>query len=202
MCYCAYLYFHLHTEPTGNRTSVKDWNAKGASNTHSLFSAKQLPPCIFLTADHRRANYTGGNMTPFVRVFCETPVNTFKVKIIRSLSEHLHVGMCLPFSPTPLRFNAHAWFLCRADSQLFERGKYGPASVTRFGVGAVVSVEKDPDPSQCALRFRLDGKELVDINGEPFGWRPTGLSADEFNALVGVVEFQSQSVGDEVLIVD
>ena len=66
----------------------------------------------------------------------------------------------------------------------------------------MVSVEKNPDPSQCALRFRLDGKELVDTNGERIGWRPTGLSAEEFNALVGVVEFHSQSVGDEVLIVD
>ena len=141
-------------------------------------------------------------MTPFNRVFLARPSLSFKVQILSSSRGHLHVGFCQPFTPIPLRFNPVSWFLCRADTQLFECGKHGPvcAEGMRITAGTIVSVEKDP--RKCALLFRLDGTDLVNSRGEAFGWRSTGLSVEEFNALVGVVEFHFQSAGDEVQILD
>lgn len=171
----------------------------GASN---WFTPSHVPPCILLSTDFRRAKYLGGSVIPFVRVFLFAPSTTFKVRILSSSREHLHVGYCQPFSPTPLRFNSVAWFMCRADTQLFECGKHGPVSApeTRITAGTLVSVEKDS--RKCALRFQLNGMDIVDAHGKPFGWRATGLSSEDFEELVGVVEFHSQSPGDEVLIVD
>ena len=54
-------------------------------------------------------------------------------------------------------------------------------------------------PSRC-LRFMVDGRDLVDKKGEPYGWRPTGLSDEKFASLVGAVQLYRYGDGVEILV--
>ena len=115
-----------HAMPINVFIQYKCLSLKGTSKDCNRFTATQLPPSILLLTDFQRAKYLGENMTPFTRVFLAHPSLSFKVQILSSSLDHLHVGFCQPFTPTPLRFNLVEWLLCRADTQLFECGKHGP----------------------------------------------------------------------------
>ena len=73
-------------------------------------------------------------------------------------------------------------------------------TINNIPEGAIVTVEKDYQTQ--SLKFRVNGADPINKDGLPFGWRPTGLSPEAFEALVGVVEFDSANLGDEVQLVN
>lgn len=66
--------------------------------------------------------------------------------------------------------------------------------VTGLAEGAVVTVEKDMQ--QRAIRFLVNGDEVQDTYGHPYGWRSTDLPEKEFASLVGAALLYW--TGDEV----
>lgn len=95
-------------------------------------------------------------------------------------------------------FEGQSWFIQCSDELLKERGEFGPRRGTPIGRDSVVSVEKDPRTR--SLRFRVDGIDLVDQDGTPYGWRHTGLEQSAFDSLVGAIQMDNK--GTEVEIVD
>ena len=172
-----------------------DWNR---------FSIYDLPPTLRLSPDFRSVKYYGGAQTRFVSAFLESPQRKLKYRLFRCYGTHVHIGMRVRDAyrdPTlPLRFDPHTWFICRAGSQLFEGGRAGMNTVNNIPEGAIVTVEKDFQTQ--SLKFRVNGADPINKEGLSFGWRPTGLSPEAFDALVGVVEFDSTNLGDEVQLVN
>ena len=167
------------------------------------FSSSQLPPCIQLSDNGLIAKYCGGAKTDYILAVCEIPQLVFKGRLIRC-SGILFIGVCLPQAirepKQPPWKDSFVWLIGCGLTKLYEGGKFGPETRDHIPVGAVVSIEKQPN--EKALRFRVNGKDPVDKRtGEPFGWRPTGLSSEDFDALVGCAEFYKQNEGDAVEIV-
>ena len=63
---------------------------------------------------------------------------------------------------------------------------------------SIVQVEKHL-PSRC-LRFMVDGSDLVDKKGVPYGWCCTGLSDAEFASLVGAIQLYRYGDGVKILV--
>lgn len=162
-----------------------------------------MPPTLRLSYDFRSVKYYGGAQTQFVCAFLESPQRKLKYRIFRSYGTHLHVGMRVRDGyrdpALPLRFDPHTWFICIAGTQLFEGGRAGPGTISTIPEGAIVTVEKDFETQ--SLRFRVNGADPIDKDGRQFGWRQTKLSPEAFEALVGVVEFDSKNLGDEIQLV-
>ena len=118
---------------------------------------------------------------------CAKPTTMFAVRVSKR-SNILYIGFSLPDWPVelPTDFENGGWFIFGNNTSLFERGQRGPTQGTPIKEGSVVSVEKDS--LTRSLRFRIDGNDLVDVYGRPFGWRQTGLGQVAFDSLVGAVE--------------
>ena len=114
------------------------------------------------------------------------PSDRFVVRILRNPQHNnLYIGLAAPDAPLDdwSAFMKQSFLIHTYISQLFERGKWGPRGKSSIGENAVVSVAKDF--AHRALIFRVDGNELFE--GKPYGRRETGLSAEQFAALVGAI---------------
>ena len=117
------------------------------------------------------------------------PSDRFEVKIRRNpLDCGLFIGFAAPDAPLDdlSAFWKQSFQITTGNSQLFERGNWGPEGASHIRENAVVSVAKDF--AHRALVFRVDGNELFDRAGKPYGRRETGLRAEQFAALVGAVQ--------------
>ena len=131
---------------------------------------------------------------------CAVPSDRFEVRIRRNPNKcNLFIGFAAPDAPLDdwSAFGKQSFLLYTGDSQLVERNNLGPKGKSPIGENAVVSVAKDF--AHRALVFRVDGNELFDKAGKPYGRRETGLSAEQFAALVGAVTIGYKD--DEVEIV-
>lgn len=121
-------------------------------------------------------------------VLCATPSSRFDVRIRRN-PRHMNLFIGFTESNAPLddwmASTRKNWFIATCLCQLYECGKWGPAGKSGIPENAVVSVSKDL--ARRAIVFRVDGNELFDSAGKPYGRRETGISDEKFTALVGVV---------------
>lgn len=172
------------------------------------FSNWRCSPRIRLTDDFTRATHTGED--GFQVVLCASaPALTvaFRVQVVRNpKGTGISIGMTAPdafpntgaselshFTLDDQRFRNASWLLPTGQREYYARGQLAALNERAFVVreGSVVTVEKDG--AQKALRFLVDGEELIE-------WRPTGLSSHKFAALVGCVRMRWTN--DEVLIQD
>ena len=133
-------------------------------------------------------------------MLCAVPSDRFEVRICRNPQHNsLYTGFAAPDAPLDdwSAFDTQSFQITTGGSQLFERGIGGPVGKSDIRENAVVSVAKDF--VHRALVFCVDGNELFDENGKPYGRRETGLRAEQFAALVGAVALWWKD--DEVEIV-
>ena len=116
------------------------------------------------------------------------PSDRFEVRIRRNPQHNsLYIGFAAPDVPLDdsSAFRKQSFLITTGNSKLIERYIAGPEGKSNIRENAVVSVAKDF--AHRALVFRVDGNELFNTAGKPYGRRETGLSAEQFAALVGAV---------------
>ena len=182
-----------------NAVNESTANAQQQLSLDSLvrFDAAKRTAGMQLTDDCCVARNTTGR---YEWVLCAVPSDRFEVRIRRSQQPR---GLCIGFAApdAPLddwnAFWKQSFLIYTYNSQLYERGNWGPIGKSNIRENAVVSVANDF--AHRALVFRVDGNELFDTAGKPYGRRETGLSAEQFAALVGAVQMRWKD--DEVEIV-
>lgn len=132
---------------------------------------------------------------------CEEPSDIFKVKVICNPK---HYKLCIGFTDCEssllcwIDFEKKSWLISTGEQRLVVSGKYREKGILDIPENAVVIVSKDY--SERDLVFKVEGKDINDKHGKPYGRIKTGLNEKRFKSLVGAVEMFWKN--DEIEIVN
>ena len=156
------------------------------------FSTSKCTDGILLSLHDSRAEHSGDDGT-FQLVLCDTPRDTFTVKVIANPQHYnLYIGFALGDAPLDdwENFDKNSWSFSTGRHQLYERGTWGDGITDNIAEGSEIRIDKCS--ADRLLTFRVNNQVIHEKV-------LTRLLAEEFSQLVGYVEFGSK--GDAVEII-